>query len=55
MFKTVAILASLVGGKSISIISIIVLCISIVVYCVMYRMYSCMFHVHYIHNITCIC
>ena len=36
MFKTVAILASLVGGKSISIISIIVLCISIVVYCVMY-------------------
>ena len=34
MFKTVAILASLVGGKSISIITMIIICISIVVYCV---------------------
>ena len=39
MFKTVAILASLVGGKSISIISIIFLCISIDVYCVMYHVF----------------
>ena len=39
MFKTVAILASLVGGKWISIISIIVICISIDVYCVMYHVW----------------